>query len=72
MIVLSTLWFDIGQIRNKKACAHVKTRAMVAIKKALDDAQVNIPYLIRTIFITTNDQEKYSNNLPHQKLEARN
>lgn len=40
----------------------VQTRAMMAIKEALDDADIGIPYPIRTLYYF--DQDKHKDNLP--------
>ncbi len=42
----------------------VQTRAIMAIKEALDNAGIGIPYPIRTIYYF--DQEKYKDNLPNR------
>lgn len=40
----------------------VQTRAIMAIKKAFDEADINIPYPIRTLYYY--DQDKYNDYLP--------
>ena len=45
-----------------KEVRHVQTRAVIAIKKAFDQAEINIPYPIRTLYYY--NQEKYSDYLP--------
>lgn len=47
---------------EQKQSRHVQTRAMVAIKKALDAADIGIPYPIRTLYYY--DQEKYNDFMP--------
>ena len=41
----------------------IQTKAIIAIKKALDDATIGIPYPIRTLYFY--DQEKYSDFIPN-------
>ncbi len=53
----------------QKQLRNVQTKAMIAIKKALDDAEISIPYPIRTLYYY--DQEKYSDYFP-TKLEQKN
>lgn len=43
---------------QQKQLHNVQTRATVAIKKMLDDANITILYLIRTLYYC--DREKYS------------
>ena len=45
-----------------KEVRHVQTKAVIAIKKAFDQAEINIPYPIRTLYYY--DQEKFSDYLP--------
>ena len=45
-----------------KEVRHVQTKAVIAIKKAFDRAEINIPYPIRTLYYY--DQEKFSDYLP--------
>ena len=47
---------------QQKQLRNVQTRAMVAIKKALDTANIGIPYPIRTLYYY--DQEKYNDFMP--------
>ena len=49
---------------QRKNIRQVQTKAILAIKKALDKAQINIPYPIRTLYYY--DQEKYNDHLPQQ------
>ncbi|MDJ0899313.1 MAG: mechanosensitive ion channel family protein [Xenococcus sp. MO_188.B8] len=49
---------------QKKNILQVQTKAIIAIKKALDEAQINIPYPIQTLYYY--NQEKYNNYLPRQ------
>ncbi len=58
-------WCDSQQ----KQLRNVQTKAMIAIKKALDDAKISIPYPIRTLYYY--DQEKYSDYFP-PNLEQKN
>lgn len=53
---------------QQKIVRHVQTRAIVAIKKAFDDADINIPYPIRTLYYY--DQEKYSDYIPNENRSA--
>ena len=43
----------------------VQTEAIIAIKQALDAANIGIPYPIRTVYHF--DQEQYSDNIPNQE-----
>lgn len=43
----------------------VQTEAIIAIKQALDRANIGIPYPIRTVYHF--DQDRYSDNIPNQK-----
>ncbi len=54
----------------QKEVRHVQTRAMIAIKKALDEADINIPYPIRTLYHY--DQEKYDDYMPKSPQENNN
>ncbi|MEM6614353.1 MAG: mechanosensitive ion channel family protein [Cyanobacteria bacterium P01_C01_bin.72] len=47
---------------RQKQLRHVQTKAIVAIKKALDQADISIPYPIRTLYYY--DQEKYNDYYP--------
>jgi small-conductance mechanosensitive channel len=47
---------------QQKIFRQVQTRAVLAIKKAFDDADINIPYPIRTLYYY--DQDKYNDYLP--------
>ena len=47
---------------QQKQLRNVQTRAMMAIKEALDNANISIPYPIRTLYYY--DQEKYNDYLP--------
>ena len=47
---------------QQKQLRRVQTKAMTAIKKALDDAEISIPYPIRTLYYY--DQEKYNDYFP--------
>ena len=51
-------WSDPKQ----KEVRHVQTRAIIAIKKAFDEADINIPYPIRTLYYY--DQDKYNDYMP--------
>lgn len=47
---------------HQKQLRNVQTKAMVAIKKALDLADISIPYPIRTLYYY--DQDKYDDSMP--------
>jgi len=47
---------------QKKQQRNVQTKAMIEIKKALDNAEIGIPYPIRTVYHF--DQEKYNDYFP--------
>lgn len=53
---------------QQKQLRNVQTRAMVAIKKALDAADIGIPYPIRTLYYY--DQEKYNDFMPINDNES--
>lgn len=55
---------------EQKQLRNVQTKAMIAIKKALDDADIGIPYPIRTVYHY--DQEKYNDYIPDRNLEPSN
>ena len=46
---------------EKKKLRQVQTKAMIAVKKALDDAGIGIPYPIRTVYHF--DQENFDDNV---------
>lgn len=46
---------------EQKCVRRIKTQMMVALKQACDQANISIPYPIRTVYYF--DQEKYSDNL---------
>ncbi|MEL7408944.1 MAG: mechanosensitive ion channel family protein, partial [Cyanobacteria bacterium J06558_2] len=48
----------------QKQIRHVQTRAIVAIKQALDAANISIPYPIRTLYYY--DQEKYQDSMSRE------
>ncbi len=52
---------------EQKSVRRIKTQMMIALKQACDDADIGIPYPIRTIY--SFDQEKYQDNiaLPNYK-----
>ena len=52
---------------EQKSVRRIKTQMMVALKQACDEANIVIPYPIRTIY--NFDQEKYSDNMA---IEAAN
>ena len=54
----------------KKQLRNVQTVAMIAIKKALDDAEISIPYPIRTVYHY--DQEKYNDYFPDRNVKQNN
>lgn len=41
----------------------IQTRAIIAIKDALDDANIGIPYPIRTLYFY--NQDKYKDHIPN-------
>lgn len=47
---------------QQKQLRKVQTKAMIAIKKALDEAEIGIPYPIRTLYYY--NQEKYNDYFP--------
>ena len=47
---------------HQKDVRHVQTRAIMAIKKAFDQEEINIPYPIRTVYHY--DQKKFDDYLP--------
>ena len=47
---------------HQKEVRHVQTKAIVAIKKAFDQEEINIPYPIRTVYHY--DQKKFDDYLP--------
>ena len=51
----------------QKQLRNIQTIAIIAIKKALDEANISIPYPIRTLYYY--NQEKYNDHFP-QDLEA--
>ena len=53
----------------QKQLRNVQTKAIIAIKKALDEADISIPYPIRTLYYY--NQEKYNDYFP-QDVEASN
>ena len=50
---------------EQKEVRHVQTRAIIAIKKACDEADINIPYPIRTLYYY--NQEKYNDYIPNSE-----
>ncbi|MGB5913880.1 MAG: mechanosensitive ion channel family protein [Phormidesmis sp.] len=52
---------------EQKSVRRIKTQVMVALKQACDQADINIPYPIRTVYHF--DQEKYSD---HMALDSAN
>lgn len=55
---------------QQKLTRDVQTRAAIAIKKALDGADISIPYPIRTLYYY--NQEKYSDYVPADKAKQSN
>lgn len=47
---------------DQASVRRIKTNVMLALKKACDDADINIPYPIRTVYHF--DQDKYNDNKP--------
>lgn len=54
-------WTNSRQARVR----YVQTQAVIAIKKAFDEVDINIPYPIRTLYYY--DQEKYNDYLPSDR-----
>jgi small conductance mechanosensitive channel len=52
---------------QKREVRHVQTKAILAIKKALDEANINIPYPIRTLYFY--NQQKFDDRDP-QNLQT--
>ncbi|PZO48516.1 MAG: mechanosensitive ion channel protein MscS [Phormidesmis priestleyi] len=53
---------------EQKSVRRIKTQMMLALKQACDDANINIPYPIRTVYHF--DQEKYSDAEPIENSMA--
>ncbi|MGC1309217.1 MAG: mechanosensitive ion channel family protein [Phormidesmis sp.] len=53
---------------EQKSVRRIKTQVMLALKQACDDANINIPYPIRTIY--SFNQEKFSDNAAIEATEA--
>lgn len=49
---------------QQKTVRYIQTKAIIAIKKAFDQASITIPYPIRTLYYF--DQDKYSDYIPNQ------
>lgn len=49
---------------QQKKVRNIQTKAIMAIKKAFDDASINIPYPIRTLYYY--DQEQFDDYKPHR------
>jgi small-conductance mechanosensitive channel len=45
----------------------VQTRAIIGIKQQFDEADINIPYPMRTVYYY--DQQKFNDHLPRQPRE---
>lgn len=54
---------------QQKMVRHVQTRAIVAIKEAFDQADINIPYPIRTLYFYNQDQ--YNDYMPTPNSDGR-
>ncbi|WP_040483447.1 mechanosensitive ion channel family protein [Lyngbya aestuarii] len=54
---------------RQKLVRHVQTRAIVAIKEAFDQADINIPYPIRTLYFYNQDQ--YNDYMPTPNSDGR-
>ena len=52
---------------QQKQVRHVQTRAILSIKQAFDEANINIPYPIRTLYYY--NQDKYNDYMPASKDE---
>jgi len=57
-------WCDSQQKQSRK----VQTKAMIALKKALDGANISIPYPIRTLYYY--DQDKYNDYFPVEAKQS--
>ena len=64
------LWCVTGLIQNKKSVRRIKTQVIMAIKHACDEADINIPYPIRTVYHF--DQQKYQDNAPQDNFSQDN
>ena len=53
---------------QQKQVRHVKTKAITSIKKALDNANISIPYPIRTLYLY--NQEQYNDYQEISKQET--
>jgi small conductance mechanosensitive channel len=53
---------------HQKEVRRIKTRAILAIKQAFDDADINIPYPIRTLYWY--DQEKFNDDLESAAMQS--
>ena len=54
---------------QQKMVRRVQTRVIVAIKEAFDEADINIPYPIRTLYFY--DQDKYNDYIPVPNSDGR-
>lgn len=54
---------------EQKSVRRIKTQMMIALKQACDEAGINIPYPIRTVYHF--DQDNYSDNAPKESISER-
>lgn len=54
---------------EQKSVRRIKTQMMIALKQACDEADINIPYPIRTVYHF--DQDNYSDNAPKESISER-
>lgn len=52
----------------QKEVRHIQTRAIIAIKEAFDQANINIPYPIRTLYFY--NQEQYKDDIPSHNSDG--
>ncbi|MEO0805840.1 MAG: mechanosensitive ion channel family protein [Cyanobacteria bacterium J06643_4] len=55
---------------EQKSVRRIKTQMMIALKQACDEADISIPYPIRTVYHF--DQDNYSDNAPKEGISQRN
>lgn len=71
MIVQLTLLSAIRTKAEQQKVRRIQTQAILAIKKAFDRADINIPYPIRTVYFY--NQDKYNDYLsidPQQNIKS--
>lgn len=59
-------WTNSRQLQVRQA----QTKAIMAIKEALDDANIGIPYPIRTLYYY--NQDKYNDDMPREHSQGKN